>query len=140
MGTHAALPKVAISREGVCERCAPGEVNLLEEIVDRMDLLRRDRRDIWYDRTSTKSPLAWEVAVAAGWASEFFFGGAEPCPPAASRLTRDCSGQGAESRRGRCRASAPEDLADAGHDTAAVDPVALEELPGWATSWNFAHG
>lgn len=32
---------------------------LAVEILNRMDLLRRDRRDIWYDRTSTKSPLAW---------------------------------------------------------------------------------
>ena len=32
---------------------------LAVEILNRMDLLRRDRRDIWYERASTKPPLAW---------------------------------------------------------------------------------
>jgi transcriptional regulator with XRE-family HTH domain len=32
---------------------------LAVEILNRMNLLRRDRRDIWYDRTSTKPALAW---------------------------------------------------------------------------------
>ncbi len=32
---------------------------LAVEILNRMDLPRRDRRDIWYDRTSSKAPLAW---------------------------------------------------------------------------------
>jgi transcriptional regulator with XRE-family HTH domain len=37
----------------------PSQREFIVEVLSRMDLHRRDRRDIWYDRASGKSPKAW---------------------------------------------------------------------------------
>jgi hypothetical protein len=37
----------------------PTQREFVVEVLSRMDLHRRDRRDVWYDRASGKSPKAW---------------------------------------------------------------------------------
>ncbi len=53
----------------------PGQREFVVEVLSRMELHRRDRRDIWYDTASGQSPKAWlrEVfgAINNGRNSEF---------------------------------------------------------------------
>ena len=43
----------------------PNQRDFMVEVLSRMELHRRDRRDIWYDKASGKSPKAWLREVFA---------------------------------------------------------------------------
>lgn len=53
----------------------PSQREFVVEVLSRMDLHRRDKRDVWYDSASGKSPKAWLrdtfAAINNGRSSEF---------------------------------------------------------------------